>query len=209
MSSVSRQITLKFSQESFSDSDSDSKSETLWGTPSSSSDKGSSTVIWMSHGNRPVSYGSRRCSNFKLVWVCTRRSTRCCLFLLFEWIQSSIDQICSHTETEQDRSTTLRSREWFLFTSKWILFVDDSSECLLFEGNPGDHLGGVIKTITKEGFIPPPSLKTATVTSCVISLIFPMFWLSMNLSSFGISFVVKKVWCDSVVSLTPPGLVLI
>ena len=53
--------------ESCWDSDSDSESETLWGGPSSSSDTGSSTVISMSHGSRPASYISRRCSNFKLV----------------------------------------------------------------------------------------------------------------------------------------------
>ncbi len=31
------------------------------------------------------------------------------LFLLFEWIQPTIDQLCSHTDTEQDSSTTLRT----------------------------------------------------------------------------------------------------
>jgi hypothetical protein len=64
----------------------------------------------MSHGSRPASYISRRCSNFKLVWVCTRRSTSFwpSLFLLFELIQPSIDQLCSHADTEQGSSTTLR-----------------------------------------------------------------------------------------------------
>ena len=53
-----------------------------------------------------------------------------------------------------------------------------------------------------------PSLKTAAASSSAISLILPMFLPSMNLSSFGISLVVKYVRCGSVVSLTPPGLVL-
>ncbi len=138
-------------------------------------------------GSRPSSYSSRHCSNFRLVWARTRRSTRSwpSLFLLFEWIQSSIDQIWSHAEAEQARSTTLRSIECLLFASEWLLLVDDSNEWLLFAGNPGDHLIGVIKTLTKEGFIPHPSLKTAVASSWVISLIFPMFLLSMNLSSLG------------------------
>ena len=42
----------------------------------------------------------------------TRRSTNSwlSLFLLFEWIQSSIDQLHSHAETEQSKSTTLRTK---------------------------------------------------------------------------------------------------
>ncbi len=44
------------------------------------------------------------------MWVCTRRSTSFwpSLFLLFEWIQPSIDQLCSHADAEEDSSTTLR-----------------------------------------------------------------------------------------------------
>ncbi len=76
-----------------------------------SSDTDYSTVISMSHGIRPSSYISRRCSNFKLVWVSTRLSTSFWpnLFLLFEWIKPSIDQLCLHVNTEQDISTTFRS----------------------------------------------------------------------------------------------------
>ena len=40
-----------------------------------------------------------------------------------------------------------------------------------------------------------PSLKTAAASSSAISLILPMFLPSMNLSSFGISLVVKYVRC--------------
>jgi hypothetical protein len=49
----------------------------------------------------------------KVATVCvrTRRSTRSwpILFLLLEWIQPSIDQLCSHVEAEHCRSTTLRA----------------------------------------------------------------------------------------------------
>ena len=48
-----------------------------------------------------------------------------------------------------------------------------------------------------------PSLNTVETRSHVISLIFSMFLSSIDLSSFGISFVVKKVWCGSLGSLTP------
>ena len=92
------------------------------GTPSSSSDKGSATVISMSHWwwehtrlievQTPVlklKVGVTRC-------VRTRRSTRSwpILFLLLasEWIQPSIDQLCSHAEAEQGRNTTLGLATW-------------------------------------------------------------------------------------------------
>ncbi len=46
-------------------------------------------------------------------WCVYAQDVRQCLswpslFLLLEWIQPSIDQICSHVESEQVRSTTLR-----------------------------------------------------------------------------------------------------
>jgi hypothetical protein len=59
--------------------------------------------------DKPSSYIPRRCSNFKLVWVCKRLSTSFWprLFFLFEWIQPSIDQLCTHADAKQGNSTTL------------------------------------------------------------------------------------------------------
>ncbi len=69
---------------------------------------------------RPSSYISRRCSNFKLVWVSTRRSTNFWpnLFLLFEWIQPSINKLCSYTDAEPISLMCSRMRS----TMKSIVF---------------------------------------------------------------------------------------
>ncbi len=99
-------------------------------------------VLQPSHGRRPASYISRRCSNFKLVWVRTRSSTSFwpSLFLLFEWIQPSIDKIWSHTDVEQGRSTLSSPKKNSIFFTTRDLVWLIGKETDRFFATSGVHL---------------------------------------------------------------------
>jgi hypothetical protein len=85
--------------------------------------------------------------------------------------------------------------------------VSDDVHCFLLSHSVNRRTEGVQRTDTHDdvhdGMVVDsgPSVdtvKTVATSSCVDSLIFPKFLLSMNLSSFGRSLVVKKVWYDNV-----------